>query len=44
MDSVLSWFILTAVSLYGIAKFLLLVIAENERKLMESERAWGDWS
>ena len=44
MDSVLSWFILTAVSLFGIAKFLLLVIAENERKLMESERAWGDWS
>lgn len=44
MDSVISWFILTAVSLFGIAKFLLLVIAENERKLMESERAWGDWS
>lgn len=44
MDSVLSWFILTAVSLFGIVKFLLLVIAENERKLMESERAWGDWS
>lgn len=43
MDSVLSWFILTAVSLFGIAKFLLLVIAENERKLEESERAWGDF-
>ena len=43
MDSVLSWSILTAVSLFGIAKFLMLVIAENERKLEESERAWGDF-
>ena len=44
MDSVLSWFILTAVSLFGIAKFLLLVIAEEERKLMESERVWENWN
>ena len=44
MDSVISWIILTVACWFGIAKFLLLVIAEEERKLMESERAWGDWS
>lgn len=44
MDSVISWFVLTSVSLFGIAKFLLLVIEENERKLEESERACGNWN
>lgn len=44
MDSVISWFILTAASLFGLARFLLLAIEENERKLEESERAWSNWN
>lgn len=43
LDSVLSWFLLTAASLFGIAKFLLMVIDENERRLMDSEEAWRLW-
>lgn len=43
LDSVLSWLVLTAASLFGIAKFLLMVIEENERRLMDSEEAWRLW-
>lgn len=47
MDSVISWFILTAVSLFGIARFFWFLIQENERRLDASERAWveeGYWN
>ena len=43
MDSVISWFVLTSVSLLGLVRFLLLVIEENERKLLDSEEAWRRW-
>lgn len=43
LDSVLSWFVLTASALFGIAKFLLMIIDENERRLMDSEEAWRLW-
>ena len=47
MDSVISWFIITAASLLGIARFFLMLIQENERRLDASERAWmeeGYWN
>lgn len=43
LDSVASWFVLTAASLFGIARFLLLIIEEHERRLMDSEEAWRRW-
>lgn len=42
MDSVISWFILTAASIFGIARFFLMLIQENERRLDASERAWTE--
>lgn len=41
-ESIITWAILCVGAWVGIIKFLLLLIAENERKLAESERSWGE--
>ena len=42
MDSIISWVVITIGAWYGIVKFFLLLISEHERRLDESEKAWGD--
>lgn len=42
MDSVISWLIITAASLFGLARFFWFLIQENERRLDASERAWTE--